>query len=334
MTRILVTSANGFLGRHLCDLLREQGHDVLPVSGRAYRQRDFVQTLQQADLVIHLLNDAAPDMTTTVLQAMAEGGVGRLVLESSLDVYGEGLYADALGRSRVAARRREDIEAGRWDVMDEAGNRLTPLATPETTPPEPCSAGGLVAMAREEQARLWAAAEDRSLCILRLAPVFGPPAPGGAPPEDEIWRMICAVESGAPPQLAEDGRQVRDWLHVRDAARALQMAVAPCEGVTCAMNISAGSGHRADDVARMVAAAAFRYDLEPKPTGLADLPGAARHLVGAPGQALNCLRFRPELPLENTLGEMVMWLRDHAPTPRRRTRRPAASSSPESQQQA
>lgn len=327
MTQVLVTSGCSYLGQHVVEALRGQGYSVLvqdsappasyvPPSGTTLVSRDqpLMEALHGVEVVVHLLEEDRAPTTPALLDAMAASGTARLVLESTLEVYGEGLYADGKGRLLVPERPAEDLATGRWPITDDSGQPLTPMPTPETTTPAPVSPRGKAALLRESQAQVWAEAEGRHICILRLAAMFGPPATQGILPNDDIWRMMAEIEDGRPPQIAEDGEQIRDWLHVRDAARALQMAVAHCDRGKGAINISTGRGYTARQIAQFIASAAFRYDLEPHATGRPD-PHVARHLIGTPHLAQTCLKFTADLPLENALGELVMCMRQHLSRP-------------------
>lgn len=314
MTRVLVTEGTSYLGRHVLDALHWQGHStVVPdEAGIALGDAALSSALEGVDAVICLMSDGAEDLVLPrLLRLMAEQGPARLVLESTLHVYGEGTYADRSGHLLLPRRRAEDLQAACWEPKDPEGKSLTPMRTPETAIADPFLPSGVKAASRERMAQDWAAAEDRHICILRLAQLFGPSHPDGPPPQDDVFRMLAEIEAGQSPLVAEDGGQVQDWLHVRDAARAMRLALNACERGLGPMNIGSGRGYRADEVAQLIASAAFRYDLEPYPSGTArpDLP---RHLVGMTAMAGEHLGFVPELPLENSLGEMVLWMREMA----------------------
>lgn len=330
MTGVFVTAGCGFLGRHLADSLLLMGHRVLIEEQDTPNRPDYLPAaavlvpglmedpavlttvLAEVEVVVHLLCPDRPDpLTPRLLAAMAEAGTARLVLESTLEVYGEGLYADGAGRMLVPRRRAADLEAGRWEVTGQDGQPLLPLPTPESTAPDPTGRRGQVALAREAMVRDWASAPGRQIRILRMGALFGPPHESAHPLPGAIGRMMAEVAAGSPPSVAEDGGQIRDWLHVRDAARALRLAVEHQTTPTQILNIASGRGLRSDEVARLITTAAFRYDLDPRPLGVTET-GAARHLVGLPDAAARDLGFTVEHPIENSLGELAMWVRDNA----------------------
>lgn len=301
MKRIMITSGRSFLGSHLAVDLQSTGYEVVLAGDESSLQTD----LAGVDTVIHLLDADESWLTPALLAAMAVCETQQLVLESSLEVYGEGLYADSRGRLLVPPPSGDSVP-----LTDGAGQRLTPLPTPETTPPSPFMPAGIAALTRETEARAWAEEHDRHICVLRLAPLFGPPHSDGRLPDDEVWRMMTEVAAGQPPQVPGDGGQIRDWLHVRDAARALRLAVEYCDRGHAAMNITSGEAYSSCDIAHLVASAAFHYELAPL-TGIRGSAGA-RHLVGQPGKAAEYLGFTAGLPLQNSLGELTMWLAGRA----------------------
>lgn len=235
MTRVHITSGNSFLGKHLATELLTQGYelrllDLDPKMLMTTLDERLRSALEGVDVVVHLPPEGPEEVPMRLLfDVMTEYGIGRLVLASTLEVYGEGLYADATGRLLVPRRETGALDAGRWSVQDADGRTLTPMRTPETTRPDPVSAAGIAALSREEMARAWAEAHDGQICILRLAGLFGPPKDSDDESPGEISRMVAMVDAGIAPSLPEDGGRIRDWLHVRDAARALQLAVVSCD---------------------------------------------------------------------------------------------------------
>lgn len=320
MTVFLLTSGDGFLGTYLAEALRLDGHEVRLLPALSHdpvhpaTASDLDQVLIGVEVVVSLFGASPALPLTEILAAMTRQKITRLVLESSLEVYGEGLYADAKGRLFVPEPRSlADIEAGRWHLVDDQHCALTPLPTPETAEPKPFSAKGIAALIQERQALTWAESHETEIAILRLAALFGPPASGGAAPDDRIWRLLETALSGADLRIPEDGGQREDWLHVRDAAKAFRLAAGHCDRSTGPINIASGRGYSGDEIARLVAAA-FRSDLPIKPDQCLD-PDLSRHLVGSTDRARRLLGFSAEQPLENALGEMVMHLRDKGAYP-------------------
>lgn len=342
MTNVLVTSACGYLGRHVASELRSQGHDVVayddglpdrwtgaptspPDDARFIRglpddQAQLETAMHGVDAVIHLTSPEHPldgdrsqpiaplEATKTLLRAMTATGVARLVLQSSLGCYGEGRYIDADGMVQVARRTKADLNAGRWDPAGPDGRALAAVPTPEDATVAPMTAAAALARAQERLVRRWAAALTAQVSILRLGRLFGMPATGGNSFTGEIGLMVARILQGERPLVLEDGGQIHDWLHVRDAARAIRLGLEHCDSRMPAMNISSGEGHSAAQAARLAAVAAFAYEIEPEPIGLA-CAGAGRHLIGQPGAARDLLGFSPEIPLQNGLGELVHWSR-------------------------
>lgn len=319
MIPVLVTRAHGYLGRHVVNELQAQGHEViardaLPPEGSA----DLEDALRRAQAVVHLVDPLHPldrdgtrppeglDPLHGLLRAMCAAGVGRLVLQSSLDVYGEGRYIDEDGRPHPAWRTEAALKAGEWEARGLRNQPLAPMPTPEDDPPAPLSPEARLCHLRERLARRWARVAGAEIAILRMGRLFGPPA--GDSPEfcGGVGTMVASILAGKPPLLMEDGGQTEDWLHVRDAARAIGLAVMNCDRRMPPLNISTGRGHTAREVAQLAGMAAFDYGLAPRGVRLA-CPGTGRHLVAAPGAAAERIGFTAAIGLPNGLGEMVRW---------------------------
>src|SRR3954469_5062340 len=176
MTRVLITGGAGFIGSHTSDLLLEAGYQVRlldnltpQVHGPARERPAYLQpdvdlmigdvtdpaaverALRGVDLVLHLaaavgVGQSMYDMvsyvhnnevgTATLLEALAKRPVARLVVASSMSIYGEGLCRAADGTLVNPAERATDqLRSGRWELVDERGDTLTPLPTPETKQP-------------------------------------------------------------------------------------------------------------------------------------------------------------------------------------------------------
>src|SRR5690349_21151417 len=264
--KILVTGGLGFIGGHVCAALDAAGHEVAvldalhpaahrePVTDCAYplvradvRDRAAVAgALRGVDVVVHqaalvgLGADSAiaadlpeyvgcNDLGTAVLLAeMAARGIRRLVLASSMVVYGEGGYRCAHHqRVRPAPRRPEDLAAGRFEPgCPRCGRPLEPVDVDEESPLEPRSVYAATKVAQEHLAAAWANAIDGSVVALRYHNVYGPGMPRDTPYSGVAAIFRSALEVGRAPAVFEDGGQRRDFVHVHDVARANVLAVA------------------------------------------------------------------------------------------------------------
>lgn len=321
MIPVLVTNAHGYLGRHVVKELHLQGHEVIARGALPQApagRDDLEEALRHVQAVVHLVDPIHPldrdeerppeglDPLHALLRAMFAAGVGRLVLQSSLSVYGEGCYIDEDGYPHPVWRRQADLKAGEWEARGLRNQPLAPLPTPEDAPPAPLSPAARLCLLRERLARRWARVAGAEIAVLRMGRLFGPPVDGGDGFCGGIGMMVASILAGKPPLLMEDGGQTEDWLHVRDAARAIGLALVNCDRRMPPLNISTGEGHTAREAAQLAGMAAFAYGLPPKEMQLT-CPGTSRHLVGCPGAATERIGFTAETRLSNALGEIVHW---------------------------
>lgn len=323
MIPVLVTNAQGYLGRHVVNELRNQGHEVIARDALPQDPAGLTNledALRHVQAVVHLVDPLHPldrdterpaeglDPLHTLLRAMCAAGVGRLVLQSSLGIYGEGRYIDGDGRAHPVWRTQADLKAGEWEARGLRNQPLAPMPTPEDAPPAPLSPAARLCHLRERLARRWARVAGAEIAVLRMGRLFGPPAESGAGFCGGVGMMVASILAGKPPLLMEDGGQTEDWLHVRDAARAVRLALVNCDRRMPPLNISTGKGHTAREVAQLAGMAAFDYGLTAREVQLA-CPGTSRHLVGCPGAAAERIGFTAETRLSNGLGEMVHWVK-------------------------
>jgi dTDP-L-rhamnose 4-epimerase len=159
--------------------------------------------------------------TAVLLAAMAERGILRLVLASSMVVYGEGSYLGLNGLTRPAPRLASDLDAGRFDPLDPAtGEALKPVLVSETDPLDPRNVYASSKLGQEYLATAWARATGGRVAALRYHNVYGPGMPQNTPYAGVASLFRSAIERGEAPQVYEDGRQRRDFVHVRDVAAA------------------------------------------------------------------------------------------------------------------
>ncbi len=163
-------------------------------------------------------NDLA---TAVLLAAMTGAGVRRLVLASSMVVYGEGRYRDALGAVAAPPRAEADLEAGRFEpVSPRTGEPLEPLAISEEDPVDPRNVYAASKLMQEHLCAVWARETGGSVAALRYHNVYGPGMPQATPYAGVAAIFRSSLEAGAAPQVFEDGGQRRDFVHVADVAAA------------------------------------------------------------------------------------------------------------------
>jgi dTDP-L-rhamnose 4-epimerase len=331
--RVLVTGGAGFVGSHVADLLADAGHQAVlldrlvpqahgsgppPWSGRhdlvegdvrdavlLARLLDGVDAVcHQAAMVGHGVDPSDAPLyashndygTAVLLAAMHAAGVRRLVLASSMVVYGEGRYTCAAhGVVRPGPRRESDLAAGLFDPLcTECGATLSPGLVPEEAPLEPRSTYAATKVAQEHLAAAWARQTGGAVWALRYHNVYGPRMPRDTPYAGVASLFRSALARARAPRVLEDGRQRRDFVHVTDVARANLIALtapAPVDKFA-AVNVCSGEPHTVGELAEVLAAAMGG----PAPLVVGGArSGDVRHVVASPRRAADLLGFRAKV---------------------------------------
>ncbi|OBG25532.1 NAD-dependent epimerase/dehydratase family protein [Mycobacterium sp. 852002-51057_SCH5723018] len=339
--RVLLTGAAGFIGSRVDAALRAAGHDVvavdallpaahgpdavLPPGCHHVDVRDgeaLAPLLDGVDLVCHQAAmvgagvDAADapaygghnDFGTTVLLArMFAAGVRRLVLASSMVVYGQGHYAcPDHGLVDPPARRRVDLDAGIFENRCPAcGLDLAWRLVGEDAALRPRSLYAASKTAQEHYALAWSEATGGSVVALRYHNVYGPGMPRDTPYSGVAAIFRSALEKGQPPRVFEDGRQMRDFVHVDDVAAANLAAassVTERDGFT-AFNVCSGRPISILEVAGALCEARGG-SASPVVTGQYR-SGDVRHIVADPTRAAEELGFRAAIEPRQGLREFA-----------------------------
>ena len=336
MSRVLVTGGAGFVGSHVVDALVQAGHGVRVldaagahphpcaerVAGDVRDAGTVAAALRGIDHVCHQaamvglgvdLSDIADyvahnDLGTAVLlREMARRRFGgRLVLASSMVVYGEGRYrCPEHGVVRPGPREAADLEAGRFDPpCPRCGGPLSPEAIPEDAPPDPRNVYAATKLHQEHLAAAFARETGVPVTALRYHNVYGPRMPRDTPYAGVAAIFAGALAAGRAPQVFEDGGQLRDFVHVRDVARANLLALTAGDPVPGALNIASGTPRTIGELALALHAAAGGGAPLPEVTGGYRL-GDVRHVFAGPELAARRLGFRASVGFAAGMAEFA-----------------------------
>jgi dTDP-L-rhamnose 4-epimerase len=332
-SRILVTGGAGFVGSHVVDLLVEAGHEVTVldslVAHRGARPpwlRDDIELVEAdvrdpdawmkaargVDAVCHQAarvglgvdfsdvcryvddNDAG---TAAGLWALHELGFrGRIVLASSMVVYGEGRYrCSEHGDVRPRRRTGADIAAGRFDPpCPRCGAPVAWAPIDESAPPDPRNVYAATKLHQEHLCGAFGREHGVPVTCLRYHNVYGPRMPRDTPYAGVAAIFRSAVERGEPPAVFEDGGQTRDFVHVRDVARANVAALTADRPVDGPLNVASGTPRTVLELAQ---ALCVGTGLVPRVVGGGRL-GDVRHVVASPRRAATALGFHAIEPFD------------------------------------
>jgi dTDP-L-rhamnose 4-epimerase len=319
VTKVLITGGAGFVGSHIIESVLEAGldtvvldrhrphADVEHIRGDVRDPASVRRAAAGAELVCHQaamvgLGVDLDDMpayvthndlgTAVLLRALARERPRRLVLASSMVVYGEGRYrCPRHGTVAVRPRAAEDLRAGRFDPVCPDCRRV-PVAEPisEGAPADPRNVYAATKLHQEHLACTFARETGVPVTILRYHNVYGPGMPRDTPYAGVAALFADALAAGRPPRVFEDGEQLRDFVHVRDVARANVLALTAPEPVTGSLNVCSGTPRSVGELAHALRDGAFPGAPEPVVTGEFRL-GDVRHVFADPSRAARTLGF-------------------------------------------
>lgn len=339
-SRLLVTGGAGFIGRHVVDAALAAGHDVRVLDSRepalhpgprelpagvALVRADVRDTaavtraLSGVDVIVHLaakvgLGVRLADMgdyasvndvgTASVLTAADAAGVGSVVLASSMVVYGDGRYRCPVhGEVAPGARAVERLDAGGFDPpCPVCGQALEPGLTTESAPTDPRNSYAVSKLAQELYARVWSDVTGGQVTALRYHNVYGPGMPRDTPYAGIAAVFRSQLLAGGPPRVFEDGRQRRDFVHVRDVAAATVAAIGNDQAGLRVYNIGSGEVRTVGDLA--VALAASVGGPAPVVTGQYRA-GDVRHITASAQRARDELRWAPAVGFADGIAELA-----------------------------
>jgi len=341
MRTILVTGGAGFIGSHLVDELLGEGygvrvldslvgqvHDTAERPSHLNREAELLvgdvrdpeavrHALDGVDAVIHLAARVGVGQsmyelreyvsansygTAVLLQELLDRPVRKLLVASSMSIYGEGATAPV----PAVERTRADLEGRRFEPRGAGGEELTPLATPES---KPAANSSVYALSKYDQERLclvFGEAYDVPTVALRFFNAYGPRQALSNPYTGVLAIFASRLLNGRRPLVYEDGEQRRDFVNVADVARACVLALESDAADGRALNVGSGRSVTVNEIASKLARV-LGTDLGPEVTGKFRA-GDIRHCFADITLATDLLHYQPEVELEDGMAELAEWL--------------------------
>jgi dTDP-L-rhamnose 4-epimerase len=348
----LITGGAGFIGSHLADELLAHGMRVRvldnldpQVHGESRRRPDYldpevelqvgdatdkdalVKALRGVDAVYHFAAAVGVGQsmyevahytrvnnlgTAVLLEALIKQPVQRLVIASSMSLYGEGLYRNQAGEVRLAGERSvEQLRRGDWELHDESGAVLTPAPTPETKPPALASIYALSKFDQERMCLMIGRAYQIPTVALRFFNAYGPRQALSNPYTGVLAIFASRLLNNSAPKLFEDGLQQRDFVSVYDLVRACRLALEAPGADGEVFNVGSGQPLTVRDVAARLARVLGKESIEPEIVGKYRV-GDIRHCFADITKAQAVLGYRPQVTLDQGMAELAAWLESQA----------------------
>jgi dTDP-L-rhamnose 4-epimerase len=346
--RILITGGAGFVGSHLADELLAHGYSVRALdclepqvhgqtSGRPAYLNDEVElirgdirdgdavtkALQNVDAVFHLAaavgvgqsmyqiaryTDFNAMGTAVLLERLMQHPVERLVVASSMSIYGEGLYRDSKGNlCEPPERALSQLKQRCWDLLDHANDPLEPIPTAETKHPAIPSIYALSKYVQERMCLTVGKAYGVDTVALRFFNIYGPRQSLSNPYTGVLAIFASRLLNNQPPLINEDGLQQRDFVSVRDITQACRLALEVPEAAGCVFNIGSGHPSTVRNIAAKLARVIGKDEINPEITGKYRM-GDIRHCFADITEARRVLGYQPHVNLEGGLEELANWL--------------------------
>jgi dTDP-L-rhamnose 4-epimerase len=348
MKNILVTGGAGFIGSHLADELLQHGYRVRVLDNLSaqvhgperrlptylnpdvevivddIRNPDAVRrALKGIDAVYHFVaivgvgqsmyelvryTDVNNVGTAVLLEALIDHPVQRLIVASSMSIYGEGLYQGPDGAIYSDVERSLDqLRCNDWEMRNSKGEILRPVVTPEWKTPSLASVYALSKYDQECLCLMIGRAYNMASIALRFFNVYGPNQALSNPYTGVLAIFASRLLNNKPPLIFEDGNQLRDFVSVYDVARACRLALEVAEADGHVFNIGSGRQITIKEVAERMARTLGKSNIEPEIAGKYRV-GDIRHCFPDISRARSILGYEPAVGLEDGLLDLAAWL--------------------------
>jgi dTDP-L-rhamnose 4-epimerase len=346
--RVLITGGAGFIGSHLADRLIAAGHQVRVLDsliaqvhgdnpqrpaylnpeaelliGDVRDKARVLEALDGVDAVYHFAARVGVGQsmyeiaeytsvnglgTAVLLEALLSRPVKRLIVASSMSIYGEGRYRLPTGKLfDPPDRSRDQLARAHWELT-RTGTPRAPVPTPEDKTPTLASVYALSKYDQERLCLMFGQAYSIPAVALRFFNVYGTRQALSNPYTGVLAIFASRLLNDQPPLIFEDGLQRRDFVSVHDVARACALALDSSKAVGKALNIGSGSSYSVIDIARALARVVGKPALRPEITGKYRV-GDIRHCFADISLARECLGYHPRISLDDGLAELADWLK-------------------------
>jgi len=348
MKNILITGGAGFIGSHLCDELLSSGYkvrvldslnpqvhgeeglrpsylsaDVDLIEGDIRDKNLLPRVVKEADVIYHFASlvgvgqsmyqiddytDVNVHGTANLLETIIKHPVKKLIVASSMSIYGEGMYEDTQG-NKVQGKERPlpQLKEKDWELFDGHKNVLKPVPTPESKVPSLASVYALTKYDQERLCLMIGSAYNIPACALRFFNVYGTRQALSNPYTGVMAIFSSRLLNDKAPLIFEDGAQRRDFIHVTDVAKACRLAMEVSESTGEVFNIGSGKAYTVKSLAELLAKTMGKSHISPKITGDYRV-GDIRHCFADISKAKKILGFNPAVPIEKGMKELVHWL--------------------------
>jgi dTDP-L-rhamnose 4-epimerase len=348
----LITGGAGFIGSHLADELLAHGYRVRAldclspqVHGDSRKRPDYLhkdvelqvgdvcdkEAVQRAldgiDMVVHFAAAVGVGQsmyevaqytrinnlgTAVLLEALIARPVERLLVASSMSLYGEGLYRNPAGQVVEGGERSlEQLKRADWELRDTEGGLLAPAPTPESKTPALASVYALSKYDQERMSLMIGRAYNIPTVAMRFFNAYGPRQALSNPYTGVLAIFAARLLNDSAPKIFEDGLQQRDFVSVYDVARACRLALETPGAAGEVFNVGSGEPQTVQAIAARLARVLGKEDIQPEILGKYRV-GDIRHCYADIAKASRVLGYTPQVRLDDGMAELSAWLAGQA----------------------
>ncbi|MBV2166147.1 MAG: NAD-dependent epimerase/dehydratase family protein [Kaistella sp.] len=294
------------------------------IKGDITNRNDVETALENADAVIHFAAETGTGQsmyeiekynrvnvsgTALLLDVLVNKthNVKKFVLASSRAVYGEGKYRNADNETVYPENRTLTLmQQGFYEMTDDKGRSLTPVATDESSKLHPTSYYGLTKLQQEEMVKLVCSSVALPFVILRYQNVYGVGQSLLNPYTGILSIFSTQILSGKETNVFEDGLPSRDFINIEDTVEATFRSLKNDLANNEIMNVGTGNPSSVLSVAKMLAK---MYGKQEKINVSGDFRiGDIRHNFADLSKMKRILNFEPKVSFEQGISDFTDWV--------------------------